>query len=83
MTTKEQISAILSNLMFKADIDDAVGALCGFGEIKYCDEGIDNGIYDEDCEDEYLMYMSYDLGKYHIKLYYGNNSFLFTDFDIR
>lgn len=70
-----------------ADIDAVEEALKAYGELKDCDCGIDDGIDDDDCEDEYLMYKSFDLKtkgnkKFHIILYYGDNSFLFTDFNI-
>ena len=68
------------------DIDDAEILLKKYGDVRYCDEGIDDGIDDDDSEDEYLMYKSFDVsdGKksYHITFYYGNNTFEVTDYRI-
>ncbi len=82
---KEEIKKIeetLNGMTFVKDVDDVEEYLKTLGEVHYCDEGIDDGIDDEDCEDEYLMYCSYDLDDLHIILYYGNNSYLFTAFEI-
>ena len=68
------------------DVDDAEEILKKYGDVRYCDEGIDDGIDDDDSEDEYLMYKSFDIfdGKqtYHVILYYGNNTFELTDYRI-
>ena len=81
---EEEINAIeetLNGMTFIKDVDDVVDYLETLGEVHFCDEGIDDGIDDEDCEDEYVMYRSYDLDDLHIILYYGNNSYLFTAFE--
>ena len=87
VVNKDFITKLLSDHTYSSDVDTVEEALQKFGKLHSCDEGIDDGIDDDDCEDEYLMYASFDLttkdgNSFHIILYYGNNSFLFTDFKI-
>ena len=52
---EEEINAIeetLNGMTFIKDVDDVVDYLETLGEVHFCDEGIDDGIDDEDCEDE-------------------------------
>lgn len=49
------------------------------------DSGIDNGIDDENCEDEYLMYSSFEFQSSNIislTIYYGNQTNKITDYRI-
>ena len=86
--TYNKIFDTLNDMTFEKDVDDVEEYLKTLGSLCFCDEGIDDGVDDDDCEDEYVMYRSFDLtikgvGDYDIVLYYGNNTYLFTTFDIR
>ena len=77
----------LNEMTYEKDIEEVEEYLKTFGELHFCDEKIDDGIDDDECEDEYVMLRSFDLdtpngNHYYIRLYYGNNSWLFTYFDI-
>lgn len=69
------------------DIDAVEEYLSSLGKVRECDEGIADGIDDEDSEDEYVMYRSYDLnanGKgFHIIFSYGNNTRSIADIVVR
>ena len=69
--------AIMRNIIGR-DINNAESVLSRFGKVKFCDEGYDDAIDDQDCEDKYVMYRSFDLTadnkEYHIKFYYGDQS---------
>ena len=56
------------------------------GTVKFVDEKIDDGVTDADNDDEYVMMRSYDLTtntgeQFYVRLYYGNNTRLFTCYD--
>lgn len=85
---KKRLSDELCGLADDANVGFAEDILAKYGKVKECDEGIDDGIDDDDCEDEYIMYESFDIqtdfGRdIHVILYYGNNSFVFSDFNIQ
>ena len=77
MDTKFLDGAIMHNIVGR-DINNAESILSRFGKVKFCDEGYDDAIDDQDSEDNYVMYRSFDLTadnkEYHIKFYYGDNS---------
>ena len=62
------------NALIGENIDDAEDILSQFGKVRFVDESIDDGIDDDDSEDEYVMMRSYDVGKIHVRIYYGDNS---------
>ena len=83
----ETIENKLNDLLYEVDVEEAKEALEELGEVRFVDEKIDDGVDDDDCEDEYVMMRSYDLKtkdgeKFYIRLYYGNNTYLFTAYDV-
>lgn len=83
---KDITSEICNNLIGR-DINSAEDILARYGEVRLCDEKIDEGIDDEDSEDEYLMMQSYELKladgtDYYIRIYFGNNTREITDISI-
>lgn len=78
MDTKFLDGAIMHNIVGR-DINNAESVLSRFGKVKFCDEGYDDAIDDQDSEDNYVMYRSFDLTadnkkRCHVKLYYGDQS---------
>lgn len=67
--TAERIRRVL---MIVGDIHKAETALSLFGTPKFVDEKIDDGC--DDGEDTYVMMRSYDVDKYYVRIYYGNNT---------
>lgn len=77
---------ICKNLIGR-DIDSAEDILARYGELRFCDEKIDEGIDDEDSEDGYLIMRSYELTltdgtDYYIRLYFGDNTRKITSISI-
>ena len=66
--TFEEIKEHLDEWAYEQDVDEVCEYLKSKGA-EYCDEGIDDGL---DEEDEYLMYRVYSIGRYDVKLYYSN-----------
>lgn len=85
---KKRLSDELCVLAYGSNVGLAEDILEKYGKVKECDEGIDDGIDDDECEDEYIMYESFDIqtdfGRdIHVILYYGDNSLMFSDFNIQ
>lgn len=70
--TEDTADRIRRVLMIVGNIDKAETALSLFGTPKFVDEKIDDGC--DDGEDTYVMMRSYDVDKYYVRIYYGNNS---------
>ena len=65
---------------FEEKLTEVTGYKC-----RCYDSGIDDGIDDDDCEDEYLMYSSFDfqgLGLI-LRVYYGDVTDIIGDYEIR
>ena len=86
MTRTELETRLIADTM-DTDIDSVEEYLSALGDTRECDEGIADGIDDEDCEDEYVMYRSYDLNangkRFHIIFSYGNNTRDIADIVVR
>lgn len=83
---KDIASEICNNLISR-DINSVEDILSKYGELRFCDEKIDEGIDDEDSEDEYLMMQSYELTltdgtDYYIRIYFGDNTREITSISI-
>lgn len=86
MGSRPMFEADLISSLEDSDVDEVVDMLKFYGEVRFVDEKIDDGVDDDECEDEYVMMRSYDLKtpdghKFYIRLYYGNNSYKFTAYD--
>ena len=61
-------------------VDDAEDTLKeNFKKVSYCDEGYDDGLDDGD----YLMYRTYDVDKYYVKMYYPQSTGIISCVDVR
>lgn len=69
--TAENIRRVL---MIVGNIEKAVTALSLFGTPKFVDEKIDDGCDENEDGDTYVMMRSYDVDKYYVRIYYGDNS---------
>lgn len=86
MGSRPMFEADLISNLEESDVDTVVDMLKFYGDVRFVDEKIDDGVDDDECEDEYVMMRSYDLKtpdghKFYIRLYYGNNSYKFTAYD--
>lgn len=61
-------------LMIVGTIDKAETALSLFGEPRFVDEKIDDGLDENEDGDTYLMMRSYDVGIHYVRIFYGDNS---------
>ena len=70
----------LGDKEFEEKLTEVTGYKC-----RCYDSGIDDGIDDDDCEDDYIMYSSFDfqgLGLI-LKIYYGNVTDIIGYYEIR
>ena len=80
MTVAERIHDVV---MLTGDICKIETALSLFGKPVFVDEKISDGIPDfRDDGDQYVMMRSYDVDKYYVRVYYGNNTGEITDVEI-
>lgn len=76
----KRLDGVLSEIAAsEANVDDAEDKVRAFyGNLHFSDEGIDDGVTDEDSTDDYVMYRSYWVAKdgeeLHFAFYYGNNN---------
>lgn len=72
------LEEVLWHTTMSRDVNNAEYVLSQFGKVKFCDEGYDDAIDNQESEDNYVMYRSFDLTadnkEYHIEFYYGDQS---------
>ena len=77
MKTYEKIYAICIN----NDVDDCERQLKNtFKNVRFVDEKIDDGL-DED--EVYLMMRSFEVDGHYLRLYFCNDDYIVTDFEIK
>lgn len=66
------------------NIEDTLDTMENINKVTFIDSGFSDGIDDEECGDNHIMYASYDIftkggETYHVIFYYGDNTEIISD----